>query len=70
MGYVFWDFDRLRQPAVWARLNEAKSMSEERTKAIYDPSLDTSAEEKLQGVWLSAQLMKDIEKEYGDQYLI
>ncbi|UNI13467.1 hypothetical protein JDV02_000210 [Purpureocillium takamizusanense] len=60
MGYVFWDTDRLRQPAVWVRLKEASKMGGDRARAAYDPSLHESAEEKLQGVRLSAELMKEI----------
>jgi len=63
MGYVFWDLGRLRQPAVWAKLREASKMTGDHARAAYDPSLHTSAEEKLQGIRISVQLMEELRSE-------
>ncbi|KAL3965418.1 hypothetical protein ACCO45_002422 [Purpureocillium lilacinum] len=67
MGYVFWDLDRLRQPVVWAKLREASKMTGDHARAAYDPSLHTSAEEKLQGIRVSVRLMEELSvEEYRD----
>lgn len=68
MGYVFWDLDRLRQPVVWAKLREASKMTGDHARAAYDPSLHTSAEEKLQGIRVSVRLMEELSvEEYRDR---
>ncbi|GJN69583.1 hypothetical protein PLICBS_003632 [Purpureocillium lilacinum] len=69
MGYVFWDLDRLRQPVVWAKLREASKMTGDHARAAYDPSLHTSAEEKLQGIRVSVRLMEELSvEEYRDRH--
>lgn len=64
-GYVFWDAERIRTPAVFDKLHQASSREGVESRRLYDRDGHKNIEEQLEGVRLPLDELRRIEEEFG-----
>ena len=65
LGYVFWDSDRIELSAVQSRLEKEVQLSWAEANRRFNRSQKPSAEERLSGVLLQSEDIKQVAMEYG-----